>query len=141
LFRKKVQKTADRSRGRGFRAVESIMPSDEGTLDTLAPGEGVATLEGPPIVRAGAREDLQLVAVDPAHYAVGKEIAKGGMGRILEARDRRLGRTVAIKELLVDSADARVRFEREARITARLQHPSIDGCSRRARGRAASRST
>ncbi|HEY0252091.1 MAG TPA: serine/threonine-protein kinase, partial [Kofleriaceae bacterium] len=39
--------------------------------------------------------------------------------------DRRLGREVAIKELLVDSDELARRFEREARITARLQHPSI----------------
>ncbi len=47
------------------------------------------------------------------------------MGRILTARDRRLGRPVAIKELLSGSTDARARFEREARITAGLQHPAI----------------
>jgi hypothetical protein len=47
------------------------------------------------------------------------------MGRIFTARDRRLGRTVAIKELLIESEDLRVRFEREARITANLQHPAI----------------
>jgi len=47
------------------------------------------------------------------------------MGRVLAARDLRLGRAVAIKELLPKNRDAVRRFEREARITARLQHPSI----------------
>ena len=51
------------------------------------------------------------------------EIGRGGMGRIVRARDRRLGRAVAIKELLDERL--RARFEREARITARLQHPAI----------------
>jgi tetratricopeptide (TPR) repeat protein len=62
---------------------------------------------------------------DPDHYALGEEIARGGMGRILRARDRRLGREVAIKENSVRTGDAMRRFAREARITARLQHPSI----------------
>lgn len=67
----------------------------------------------------------QLFTVDRRHYLVSGEIAKGGMGRVLEARDLRLGRAVAIKELLPKNRDAARRFEREARITARLQHPSI----------------
>jgi tetratricopeptide (TPR) repeat protein len=66
-----------------------------------------------------------LVAVDPEHYIVGDEIARGGMGRILRARDRRLGRAVAIKETFLKTGDPARRFEREAKITARLQHPSI----------------
>ncbi|MBV8757197.1 MAG: protein kinase [Deltaproteobacteria bacterium] len=47
------------------------------------------------------------------------------MGRILEARDLRVGRPVAVKELLGHSATWSARFEREARVTARLQHPGI----------------
>ncbi|MDB4958080.1 MAG: protein kinase [Myxococcales bacterium] len=66
-----------------------------------------------------------LITVDRHHYLVSREIAKGGMGRVLEARDLRLGRQVAIKELLPRSRDVAKRFEREALITARLQHPSI----------------
>jgi serine/threonine protein kinase/WD40 repeat protein len=69
------------------------------------------------------RESFRTVARD--HYAVGEELARGGMGRILSARDRRLGRPVAIKELLRGSTSARARFEREALITAGLQHPAI----------------
>ncbi|HEU0031119.1 MAG TPA: protein kinase [Kofleriaceae bacterium] len=67
----------------------------------------------------------ELVIVDPAHYAVRGELARGGMGRILEAHDRRLGRKVAIKEVIHHDETALGRFEREARITARLEHPGI----------------
>ncbi|MBL0215762.1 MAG: protein kinase [Myxococcales bacterium] len=67
----------------------------------------------------------QLTVVDPAHYILSREIARGGMGRIHVARDRRLGRDVAVKEVLVNTGTIARRFEREARITARLQHPSI----------------
>lgn len=64
-----------------------------------------------------------LPIIDPGVYEWGPTIGRGGMGRVVAARDRRLGRRVAIKELLFDHM--RPRFENEARITARLQHPSI----------------
>jgi WD40 repeat protein/tRNA A-37 threonylcarbamoyl transferase component Bud32 len=66
-----------------------------------------------------------LLVVDRAHYVIGAELARGGMGRVLTARDRRLARPVAIKELLDRDARLVARFEREVRITARLQHPAI----------------
>jgi WD40 repeat protein len=66
-----------------------------------------------------------LPRVDPGAYALGVEVDRGGMGRILEARDLRVGRRVAVKELLGRSSNLAARFEREARVTARLQHPGI----------------
>jgi len=66
-----------------------------------------------------------LPRVDPGAYALGVEVDRGGMGRILEARDLRVGRPVAVKELLGRSPNLAARFEREARVTARLQHPGI----------------
>ncbi|MGO9710633.1 MAG: protein kinase domain-containing protein [Polyangiaceae bacterium] len=58
-------------------------------------------------------------------YVVSAEQGRGGLGRVLRAHDRRLGRTVALKELLVIDTSTAARFLREARLTARLQHPSI----------------
>jgi len=58
-------------------------------------------------------------------YRIGDEIARGGMGRVVEARDEVLGRVVAVKEALALDRDALQRFERETRITARLEHPAI----------------
>jgi eukaryotic-like serine/threonine-protein kinase len=65
----------------------------------------------------------ELALVSRENYQRGREIGRGGMGRVLIAWDRRLGRAVAIKEPL----DARMQslLEREARLTARLQHPGI----------------
>jgi len=68
---------------------------------------------------------VALPALDPDAYEVLGEIARGGMGRILRARDRRLDRLVAIKQLLTPGSRLAALFEREVRITARLQHPSI----------------
>jgi serine/threonine protein kinase len=66
---------------------------------------------------------LGLPSVDPIVFRIEGEIGAGGMGRIARAFDRRLGREVALKENL--AVDMRDRFEREVRITARLQHPAI----------------
>ena len=55
-------------------------------------------------------------------------IGRGGMGQVFKALDTRLDRPVALKllplEFLADPA-RRARFEREARLIARLQHPHI----------------
>ncbi|MEZ4468627.1 MAG: bifunctional serine/threonine-protein kinase/formylglycine-generating enzyme family protein [bacterium] len=61
-------------------------------------------------------------------YEHGDEIARGGMGRIVETYDHVLGRTVAMK-LLIGGADEQlamqVRFTEEAQITGQLEHPNI----------------
>ncbi|HEY1554388.1 MAG TPA: protein kinase [Kofleriaceae bacterium] len=66
-----------------------------------------------------------LVVVDRAHYEVLAEFGRGGLGRVLRARDRRTGRIVAIKEALRSSPSLLARFAREAIVTANLQHPAI----------------
>jgi len=61
---------------------------------------------------------------DPGRYQIIAEHGRGGLGRVSRARDRELGRDVAIKELL-PSNHGDGRFLREALITARLEHPGI----------------
>ena len=51
--------------------------------------------------------------------------AQGGIGTITRARDRELGRPLAIKEVQSPTGASLDRFVREARITMRLEHPSI----------------
>lgn len=59
-------------------------------------------------------------------YVVRGELGRGGMGRVLLAWDRLLDREVAIKEVSIAASPAVVaRFLAEARLTARLEHPSI----------------
>jgi serine/threonine protein kinase len=56
-----------------------------------------------------------------------KELGRGGMGIVYEARDTQLGRHVAIKRLLSTqpTGTAAKRFEIEAQAVSRLQHPGI----------------
>ena len=60
-------------------------------------------------------------------YLVLSEIGRGAMGTVYRARDESLDRDVAVKVMTVGAADAdaRARFEREARAAARLSHPNI----------------
>jgi len=58
-------------------------------------------------------------------YRLGTLIAQGGMGRIYRAFDTTLQRDVALKVPRSASPAMMRRFEREAAITARLQHPGI----------------
>src|SRR5262245_54990894 len=61
-------------------------------------------------------------------FEVVAPLGSGGMGEVYRARDTRLGRDVAVKVLpshLSHSAEARTRFEREARVVSGLNHPHI----------------
>lgn len=59
-------------------------------------------------------------------YEIQKEHGRGGLGRVFRACDRRLGRVVALKELLPGAGTmSEARFVREAHIAARLDHPGI----------------
>ncbi len=57
-----------------------------------------------------------------------RKLAEGGIGAVWLARDEKLGRTVAVKELndsARESPQAWDRFQREAEITGLLEHPNI----------------
>jgi WD40 repeat protein/tRNA A-37 threonylcarbamoyl transferase component Bud32 len=63
-----------------------------------------------------------------AGFMLQRELGRGGMGVVYQARDERLGRWVALKMMRFrDYADpeSRNRFRTEAEVVARLQHPNI----------------
>jgi TonB family protein len=79
-----------------------------------------------------AEDDLEADGIPPgtnfASFVVTRPLGRGGMGAVYEAFDTRLERSVALKvlpaEFLHDPTFAR-RFETEARLAARLEHPNI----------------
>src|SRR5438876_529553 len=63
-----------------------------------------------------------------AGYDLLEQVGRGGTGIVFRARDRKLGRIVALKLLRAGALAEivqRARFLREARATAGLQHPGI----------------
>ncbi|MEU6142486.1 protein kinase [Streptomyces sp. NPDC047081] len=64
-------------------------------------------------------------------YRLVESIGQGGMGRVWRAADEMLDRPVAVKEMRIDGLDAedtrtrRERTLREARATARIDHPNV----------------
>ena len=72
------------------------------------------------------RQHLPLVARQSQDYAIGAEVARGGMGAVLQARESATRRTVAMKVMLGRSdAKNTLRFIEEAQVTAQLEHPNI----------------
>ena len=61
------------------------------------------------------------------NYRIEERLGKGGMGAVYRAFDEALHRPLAIKRLLPDASDPTkaLRFRREARVAARLNHPAI----------------
>lgn len=82
----------------------------------------LARLDASPVI--GPSESAEQ-CTDEERYEFGELLATGGLGLVRRAFDRRLGRTVAVKELRRAEAGAERRFMFEAAITARLQHPGI----------------
>jgi serine/threonine-protein kinase len=91
---------------------------------TTQPGGTAATDQDTivPLVR-----DSTPVMLPAPGYTFGDVIGRGGMGEVVTAHDRRIGRDVAVKRMRgAHPSDADVnRFLREARIQARLDHPAI----------------
>jgi serine/threonine protein kinase len=77
---------------------------------------------------------LSIAADDEGHmarfgsYDVLEEIGTGGMASVYRARQASMDRDVAIKVMhksIASSEDGILRFQREARLIARLEHPHI----------------
>ena len=69
-----------------------------------------------------------MIGTKLAHYEITSHLGTGGMGEVYQATDTKLGRSVAIKilpEVFSQDNDRVVRFEREARVLASLNHQNI----------------
>ncbi|WNG35480.1 protein kinase [Archangium violaceum] len=85
----------------------------EPTLESEAPA---APAEGP-------RELFPVPHWD--RYEFIEPLGRGGMGEVFKARDRRLGRVVALKFIRGADPDRVMRFLQEARAQARIDHPNV----------------
>ncbi|MFM2002993.1 MAG: Serine/threonine-protein kinase PknD [Planctomycetota bacterium] len=96
-----------------------VRPELQGVLDELIPPSGQPEERD---FKGGTS------AESDGRYRWMEELGEGGMGRVSVAWDRQLSRRVALKELNpLKAHDPRYRhrFEQEAEITARLDHPGI----------------
>jgi serine/threonine-protein kinase len=95
-----------------------------------------------PTLAASAETDLPPTAPLPAaprnglpglepitgsRYELGELLGQGGMGEVVLAKDRQIGREVAVKRIRAKepSSEALARFVREALLQGRLEHPAI----------------
>ena len=94
-------------------------------LRMLAAEESPGFIEPPEIEEPDQRTDLPR---DLGDFKLLEEIGRGGMGVVYRARQRSLGRIVAVKvlPLSITTSQRQVdRFQREARAAARLDHPNV----------------
>ncbi len=113
----------------------TIAPDSDASVPSDSADGTAATVADP-----SSHDGLMLGSVDaehvteeqPGRYREGRELGRGGIGRVCVAADAHLGREVARKELLArlgtgtsPSPQALARFLREARVTGQLEHPGI----------------
>jgi serine/threonine protein kinase/WD40 repeat protein len=106
--------------------------STSGTFVDAAPITGSMVVLPGQVIQVGPvqlrLQRSESAPLDNGRYEVGGEIAKGGMGYVLAARQTAAGRTVAMKVMLdgLQASDLhRTRFIEEAQITSQLEHPNI----------------
>jgi hypothetical protein len=128
--------------GRIRRAGDTTGGGDTGAAQTVATvAAGTAAAISPvasaPTVLSGAAPDTGAdheeageppESVAPERYAIEAELGRGGMGVVFRARDSMLDRPVALKQLfpeLMQNRELAARFQREARVLARLEHRHV----------------
>ncbi len=100
-----------------FAGRAAVMVEETRTGDTEDPKSAILPAEPASVRRLG-------------HYELLRELGRGAQGVVFLAEDVKLRRKVALKMLSgagVESRDVRERFQREAELTSKFEHPGICG--------------
>ena len=104
------------------REVESLLAQESGAAGFMStPALALA-------VNLMAGRGTSFIGRQLGPYVIHAELGVGGMGEVYQAHDTKLGRDVAIKvlpEAFADDPDRLTRFQREAKMLAALNHPTI----------------
>src|SRR5258708_7879335 len=105
-------------------AVEALLAGDERPAAILRdPTDGGGLLL---LMRSNEEAGERELPATLGHFVILGELGRGGMGRVLRARDERLQRDVALKVVSdIGDPQARARLLREARNASALRHPHI----------------
>ena len=107
--------------------LRSFLPTTEPRDDLLERPAWEAVAAAPGKIEAEIESKIHEGAL-LGPYRLEALLGEGGMGQVFRARDTRLGRLVAIKQIRaehIQRGEFQIRFQREARATAALNHPHI----------------
>ena len=102
--------------------MEATLDGQSAEAEAIAPTLASADPDGlAQVVRRAAAFPVG----DWDRYEFVRLLGRGGMGAVYQARDKRLGRMVALKFITVTSPQTTARFIQEARAQSRLDHPNV----------------
>jgi eukaryotic-like serine/threonine-protein kinase len=112
---------------RSIRESSRSTPPDESS-DYREVAESPTTYFRDPAVSSNEQEAAEQTRHAVSRFTLIRKIGEGGLGTVWLARDEKLRRNVAIKEMKPQAAESSTlwkRFQREAEITGHLEHPNV----------------
>ncbi|APR82960.1 Putative serine/threonine-protein kinase pknH [Minicystis rosea] len=107
-----------------------LPPTESGETPGVvsASARQIVTMPGPPPVAAAVAIQAHSADQGEVRYTFLQDLGVGGIGKVVHATDRVIGRDVALKTLrdgMGMAPDVIERFLAEASVTARLEHPNV----------------